>query len=107
MRDVETKVSLVANVQAGFALGGVNKSKPTSIALQVLFQELSQAAARDDKTSPMLGKAKAVGTLDLVAREKRLKTAGIIVALKTCVPNMDLAWPEREERIDGGIHEAD
>jgi hypothetical protein len=55
----------------------------------------------------MFGKAKAVGTLDLVAREKRLKAAGVIFALEACAPNMYVPWSESEERIDGGIHEAD
>lgn len=106
MRKVEAKVSLVSDIQAGFAFVGVGENKFARIALQICAHKLSQAASRDHKTPPVFGKAEPVGALDFVHRQKRLKPVSITFALETGVPHMDFAREERESRIETSIHEA-
>lgn len=75
--------------------------------MEILLEQLSQAAPRDHKTSPMLGKAKAVGTLEFVRREKRLQALRSGLAFETGMPDVDCIRRKGESRIGKSAHQAD
>jgi len=54
----------------------------------------------------VFSKSKPVGALNFVWREKRLKLASSIFALKAGVPHVDFAMEKSESRIQTSIHEA-
>jgi hypothetical protein len=99
VRDVEKDAAMVSGGESWLAFWRIGEAYFGAFNAQVACQQLAQARPRNDETTPVLGKQKAVRALDFIGRKKMFKVSCVVFRLKISTPNPDFASQEKEPWI--------